>query len=126
MTYLAHRDPENGREQSILTHLQGTARLAADFAGAFGSAEEGRRCGMLHDIGKYSDALQRRINGAPEAVDHSTAGAREAMGLRDVPAAFCVAGHHSGLPEGGSRVDSPDAEAFMKNGEVPCGDFPRR
>lgn len=63
MTYLAHRDPENGREQSVLTHLQGTARLAADFAGAFGSAEEGRRCGMLHDIGKYSDAFQRRAGG---------------------------------------------------------------
>lgn len=99
MTYLAHRDPESGREQSVLTHLQGTARLAADFAGAFGSAEEGRRCGMLHDIGKYSDAFQRRINGAPEAVDHSTAGARE---------------------------ESLDAEAFMKNGKVPRGDFPWR
>lgn len=109
MKYLAHKAPADGREQSILVHLQGTARLAGDFAGAFGSAEEGCRCGMLHDIGKYSDAFQRRINGAPERVDHSTAGAREAMGLRDVPAAFCVAGHHSGLPDGGSRADSPDA-----------------
>jgi len=39
---------------------------------------------MLHNIGKYSDAFQRRLAGSPEQVsteqvDHSTAGAHEAL-----------------------------------------------
>ncbi|MEG2421563.1 MAG: CRISPR-associated helicase Cas3', partial [Oscillospiraceae bacterium] len=42
-----------------------------------------------------------------ERTDHSTAGAQEAAKLGDVPAAFCIAGHHGGLPDGGSgKVDA--------------------
>lgn len=105
MEFLAHKDANSGREQSVLAHLQGTAELAAGFAAAFGAADEGRRCGMLHDAGKYSAAFQRRINGDPIWVDHSTAGALESAKLGDVPAAFCAAGHHGGLPDGGVRGD---------------------
>lgn len=105
--YIAHR-AEDGREQSVLAHLQGTAALARKFAGAFGAEDEGERCGMLHDDGKYSDAFQRRIRGSPESVDHSTAGAQEAAKLGDTAAAFCVAGHHGGLPDGGTNVSGPD------------------
>lgn len=108
MKYLAHTDDKTGREQSVIAHLQGTAALASDFAGAFGASDEGRRCGMLHDDGKYSQAFQRRLNGSPERVDHSTAGAFEAAKRGDVPAAFCVAGHHAGLPDGGTCGDSED------------------
>jgi len=108
MTYLAHFDPDNGRKQSIYDHLCSSAELAADFADVFGAGQEARRCGMLHDIGKYSAAFQRRIRGSGEQVDHSTAGAVEAWKLKDIPAAFCVAGHHSGLPDGGTRLDEAD------------------
>lgn len=108
MDYLAHKNTEDGREQSILEHLRGTAALSAGFAAAFGAGDEGLRCGMLHDIGKYSAAFQRRINGSPERADHSTAGAYEAAALRDVPAAFCIAGHHGGLPDGGTNADAED------------------
>ncbi|NLH01218.1 MAG: CRISPR-associated endonuclease Cas3'', partial [Clostridiales bacterium] len=88
MEYIAHIDPKTGREQSILEHLKGTAEKSAEFASAFGAAESGYICGMLHDIGKYSDKFQRRIRGSPERVDHSTAGAIEARQLYNVPAAF--------------------------------------
>lgn len=108
MNYLAHRDPEDQREQSILEHLRGTAALSADFAAVFGVRDEGLRCGVLHDIGKYSAAFQRRLNGSTERVDHSTAGAYEAALLGDVPAAFCIAGHHGGLPDGGTKADAAD------------------
>jgi len=108
MDYLAHTDPDSGREQSVLAHLEGTADLAAAFADTFGAADEGRRCGLLHDAGKYSEAFQRRVRGSPEQVDHSTAGAFEAAKRGDVPAAFCVAGHHGGLPDGGTRGDNED------------------
>lgn len=111
MRYLAHRDDSGEREQTILEHLRGTAALAAEFAEPFGAADEARRCGMLHDIGKYSDAFQRRLNGSPQRVDHSTAGALEAFYNQppDIPAAFCVAGHHAGLPDGGTRGDRAGA-----------------
>jgi CRISPR-associated endonuclease/helicase Cas3 len=108
MPYIAHKDQTGDRLQSVAAHLLGTAELAAGFAAAFGAEDEGRRCGMLHDIGKYSDAFQRRINGSPERVDHSTAGAWEAARLKDVCAAFCIAGHHGGLPDGGTKMDPPD------------------
>jgi CRISPR-associated endonuclease Cas3-HD len=32
--------------------------------------------GILHDLGKYSAAFRRRLDGSGEAVDHSTAGAK--------------------------------------------------
>lgn len=78
-------------------------------------------CGRLHDIGKYSDAFQRRIRGSSERVDHSTAGATVAMEeYRNIPAAFCIAGHHSGLPDLGSkRSDTPDSSTF-------CGKMSRK
>ena len=59
--------------------------------------------GLLHDLGKYSDAFQRRLHGGGR-VDHSTAGA--AWALAQLPAkwgglvAHAVAGHHAGLKDG--------------------------
>ena len=72
MKYIAHCD--EGREQSILDHLQGTAEKARGFAEVFGKGDWGYCCGMLHDIGKYSDKFQRRIHGEEIKVDHATAG----------------------------------------------------
>lgn len=116
MDYIAHRVPETGREQSILDHLTGTAERASRYAAAFGAAELGHTCGMLHDIGKYSEKFQRRIRGSSEKTDHSTAGALEAMNLLNVPVAFCVAGHHGGLPDGGNKraATSTDTTFFGK------------
>lgn len=68
--YLAHV-AEDGREQTVLAHLEGTAALCAAFAAGFDAGEQGRLAGLAHDIGKYSDAFQRRIRGSPEQVDHT-------------------------------------------------------
>ena len=59
--YLAHRNAEEDREQTLKDHSIETARLAGKFAEEFGKGDWGNCCGMLHDIGKYSDAFQRRI-----------------------------------------------------------------
>ena len=80
-TYFAHR-AEDGREQPVFAHLIGTAELCALFASAFGAKEQGQLAGMAHDIGKYTDAFQRRLQGSTEHVDHSTAGAAECYKLR--------------------------------------------
>lgn len=107
--FLAHRGAETGAEQPLLLHLQNVSALAAGFAAPFGGEETARRCGLEHDIGKYSAAFQRRIRGAPLQTDHSTAGALESAAAGDFFSAFCIAGHHAGLPDGGnSKADTGD------------------
>ena len=112
LRYLAHV-AEDCREQTVLAHLEGTAALCAAFAAGFDAGEQGRLAGLAHDIGKYSDTFQRRIRGSPEQVDHATAGAFECMKLGQPLAAFAVAGHHGGLPDGGGRGDSSDQGTFF-------------
>lgn len=72
---IAHKD-DAGNIQTIKEHLHGTAKMAEGFASEFGCGELGFLCGLLHDIGKYSETFQRRIrNPLPSnRVDHSTAG----------------------------------------------------
>lgn len=113
MEYIAHISDDKKRIQTVYAHLTGTAELAATFAAAFDAEKTAYRCGILHDIGKYSDSFQRRINGSGERVDHSTAGAIEIMRRRDVPAALSIAGHHGGLPNMGGRGDDPSAGTLM-------------
>ena len=112
MKYLAHIS-EDGREQTVARHLEGTAELCAEFAAAFGAEGQGRLAGLSHDIGKYSLAFQQRLAGSAKRVDHSTAGAYE-CGIRRQPyAAFAVAGHHGGLPNGGGKGDGADVGTFQ-------------
>ena len=106
MEYIAHTAPEKGAEQPLIEHLINTAEAAREFAAPFGAEAAAYRCGLLHDIGKYSLAFQKRIRGANIRVDHSTAGAVEAFALRDGAAALCIAGHHGGIPDLGNRTDS--------------------
>lgn len=104
--YLAHIS-EDFREQSVLQHLEGTSKLCSRFAVPLQAEDLGKLTGSAHDIGKYSDAFQRRLHGGSR-VDHSTAGAYECFRLGQSAAAFCVAGHHGGLPDGGGRGDTAD------------------
>ena len=109
--YLAHR-AEDGREQSVLEHLRRTAAMSSKFAAAFGAGPQGELAGLAHDIGKYSEAFQRRLEGSADRVDHSTAGAVECVKLGQVTAAFAVAGHHGGLPDGGAQGDDKEKGSF--------------
>ena len=108
--YLAHLT-EDGRTQTILEHLKGTASLCSAFAAAFDAEAQGQLAGMAHDIGKYSAAFQRRLHGGPE-MDHASAGAFECLKARQLPAAFVISGHHGGLPDGGGRGDAAGAGTF--------------
>lgn len=104
MEYLAHIDGD--REQSVKDHLQGTAALAEEFAAKFGKADWGYCCGMLHDIGKYSQEFQRKIHeNLNIQVDHSTAGAKVCEKLDGcyLFLTYCIAGHHAGLPDLGRK-----------------------
>ncbi len=93
-------------------HLAAVADRASAFAGAFRAGEWGRLAGRWHDLGKYSDAFQNYLKQSVGAdvhraelagrVDHSTAGAQHAQrvgGSWGRLLAYCIAGHHAGLPD---------------------------
>lgn len=105
MRYIAHKDGE--REQSVKEHLYGTAKLSGEFAAKFGKEDWGYCCGLLHDIGKYSMEFQNKIQENTNAhVDHSSAGAQlcmEQAGYYTI-LSYCIAGHHSGLPNYGNKA----------------------
>src|SRR5262245_54476099 len=86
---------------------------AAQFAEVFGGAEWGRLLGLWHDLGKYSAKFQDYLAASAGVddvahrfevvgkVDHSTAGAQHAERLGSLGRllAYCIAGHHAGLPD---------------------------
>lgn len=101
--YYAHStdNPDKSDWQPLVDHLKQVAELSRKFASDFNASDMGYVTGILHDIGKYSDIFQRRLEGSPVRVDHSTAGALEVS--KCVPKAqaillqYIIAGHHTGL-----------------------------
>lgn len=123
MKYLAHREKE--REQLLLDHLTGTAEKAKKFAEVFGKGDWGYCCGMLHDLGKYSDKFQRRIRGEEIKVDHATAGARVCLELGGMYPfmEYCIAGHHAGLPDMGGKDDAGNSPTLNGRRKKKIEDF---
>ena len=111
---------KDGKTQSIDDHLHGTAERCAGFAAVFGEAARGRLLGAAHDIGKCSDAFQKRLHGGSR-VDHATAGALECAGIGEDLAACCIVGHHGGLPDyGNPHTDAagmPTCVGRLKKGQ---------
>ena len=106
--YLAHSPTEEQPEGQLLKeHLENVAALTAEFSKAF-DEENGRLCGLYHDIGKYSEAFQRRLGGSREQVDHSSAGALVMFEKQKPQVSMCIAGHHAGLADLGTRNDLSD------------------
>ena len=108
---------ENGTErteyQTLMDHERGVGLLSGSFAGEFGAETDGKIIGEQHDNGKATDAFQRRLHGGAK-VDHATAGAMAVLEqTRDVLLAACIMGHHSGLPDVGSRMDTNGTPTFM-------------
>lgn len=109
--YKAHVNKDTGMVQTVKEHSENTARLCMQFA-VPPLKDLMYVLGLLHDIGKYQSSFQKRIDGVPVQVEHSICGAMEAK--RRYPDAFgllieyCIAGHHSGIPDGGAYNDTPD------------------
>jgi CRISPR-associated endonuclease/helicase Cas3 len=118
--YYAHsREGADESEWQLLRdHLLATGELAYRLGEDAGVGHLARAAGMLHDIGKYSPAFQDRLRGARRRVDHATAGAREVVqqfpgNLWAELISYCIAGHHSGLPDYGDPTDLPDAPTLL-------------
>lgn len=122
--FIAHRREKDGESQSLCSHLSRTSILSGQFAAKIGLKEAGRLIGLLHDIGKASNAFDNYIKTVtglndPDAdeyaeakeqkgkIDHSSAGAQiiyrllSKQGSEGIIAAqvlsLCIASHHSGL-----------------------------
>lgn len=107
---VAHK-AEDGRLQSIEEHALQTAQLAQRFAEAFGCGQLGYAGGLCHDLGKLKPGFQRRILENGPKVEHSAAGAQallETKHLAGLLLAYCIAGHHTGLPDSGSSMDTEE------------------
>ena len=97
--------------QTLDRHASNVAAMAAAFARPFASSEWARLLGELHDLGKARRSFQSylaRANGLSDvdydASEHSHSGAGACWAVRTFgPAgrilAYCIAGHHAGLPD---------------------------
>ncbi|CTP83032.1 CRISPR-associated helicase/endonuclease Cas3 [Xanthomonas translucens pv. arrhenatheri] len=105
MAFYAHSTQRWDRSdwQSLAEHLNGVGERAAGHAKAFGGQAMARIAGQLHDLGKYTQKFQARLEGDPTKVDHATWGARKACELYGdggTLLAYGIAGHHAGLADG--------------------------
>ena len=108
--YYAHSASSADRSdwQRLADHLHNVAALAGRFGAKFEAEQLAGLAGILHDLGKYSEAFQAYIEGRGQSPDHSTAGAQEVRTLARTTgdmmaawlAAYAIAGHHGGLPDG--------------------------
>ena len=105
--------------QTLQDHCKAVAGMAASFASSFASSKCGWLLGKVHDLGKARASFQSylyRCNGVedsdPDFGDrtHASAGAIwlwQHGGNLGKALAYCVAGHHAGLPDwsGGATPD---------------------
>ncbi|MEW6219378.1 MAG: CRISPR-associated helicase Cas3' [Thermodesulfobacteriota bacterium] len=125
--YFAHstEDPARAGWQPLAWHLQEVSRRAGVFSDRFGAEAWGNACGLLHDLGKYSQEFQDRLQGG-KRVDHATAGARQAVEIfgpaLGMLVAYAVAGHHSGLPDGGvgGGMSRKTLHGRLEQGDIPA------
>ncbi|MEA2029979.1 MAG: CRISPR-associated helicase Cas3' [candidate division Zixibacteria bacterium] len=145
--YLSHSTSRSGRAGNLDEHLQSVARRAAEFAESFRASEEAHLAGLFHDLGKYGDLFQRRLEGKERGIDHWSAGAWTALSLYQygIASALTIQGHHIGLQKAdkdslkeldlsaiatnhplGLRLSEPDLEILKKRLKYDGIDFPKQ
>lgn len=117
--------------QSLEAHLAAVAEIAMSFAEGFASSKMVRLLGLTHDLGKARASFQsylRRCNGIEDSEtdygDHSHSGAgacwlfknSHVLGPLAKGLAYCVAGHHAGLPDW-SGGDAPTGSLVIRTAE---------
>ena len=109
--YKAHINEKTNEIQTVKEHSENTADLSSEFAIPV-LKKLMYVIGILHDVGKYQDDFQRRINGENIKVEHSGCGAIVARNMYPNAVGllmeYCILGHHSGIPDGGHKNDTPD------------------
>jgi CRISPR-associated endonuclease/helicase Cas3 len=123
----AHSPNVHGDWHALVDHLQGTARLARQFAEPFGGGDAAFFAGLAHDAGKASDAwqqglLQAEAAGSRVGVEHKTLGVYLAGARRAGLLQLVLHGHHGGLTNPqvvrSSLRDHDDAEGRRRRSDA--------
>lgn len=116
---IAHVNESTQEMQSVAAHSIATADMASRFS-IDALKDLIYNIGLYHDIGKYQESFQKRIRDIQsKRVEHAVCGALDFPKIVHSPfslmAQFCIAGHHTGLPDGGTRSDeNEDATLYGK------------
>lgn len=100
--YKAHSRSRQGHHDPVATHLKAVSARAAQYAAAFGAEEDAAVAGLLHDLGKYGELFQRRLDGLERGIDHWSPGAWACLlnyKLQGIAPALAIQGHHIGLQQ---------------------------
>lgn len=109
----AHSFPNTDRKgwQTLEAHSQQVAKMASKFAASFNSSDWAQIAGLFHDAGKARKSFQAYLayannmdDVAYDSSDHSHSGAGACWagnkwGKIGRIFAYCIAGHHAGLPD---------------------------
>ncbi len=98
--------PDRSDWESLVDHLTAVGTSAGRFATSFGAGPLAEITGLLHDLGKAKPPFQAYLRGKAPSEPHSGEGAgyaAENLGALGKLVAFCIAGHHAGLPNGVGR-----------------------
>ena len=129
MEYYAHTR-EDGERQTVKAHLIGVSKLAEDFSVDL-LKPLAKKVSLYHDIGKYAINFQKRLDDDKVKFSHAACGAIEYKILADKNDCFaplmeyCIAGHHTGLMDGGTGADnsdSPTLNGTLKRADEYTGD----
>jgi CRISPR-associated endonuclease/helicase Cas3 len=94
-------------KQPLSQHLQGVADLAIELArlarpGDHQFSRDAELAGLMHDLGKYSEAFQKMLETGAGECQHAIHGAILTAG-KEKPLyphiALAIAGHHTGIPD---------------------------
>lgn len=112
-TYWAHSAPNGTLPpqgwHSLKDHLASVGEMAHAFADRTPWKEEARLAGLLHDLGKYGDRFQARLQGRDQGLDHWSQGAWLALTEhRAIAAALAIQGHSAQTVPRGDKC-SPHA-----------------
>lgn len=129
MEYYAHTR-EDGERQTVKAHLIGVSKLAEGFSVDL-LKTLAKKASLYHDIGKYALNFQKRLDDDKVKFSHAACGAIEYKNLEDKNDCFaplmeyCIAGHHTGLMDGGTGADnsdSPTLNGTLKRADEYTGD----
>lgn len=116
MKYYAHTR-EDGERQTVKAHLTGVSEKAEKFSVDL-LKPLAKKASLYHDIGKYALNFQKRLDDDKVKFSHAACGALEYKKFADKNDCFaplmeyCIAGHHTGLMDGGTVADNSDSPTF--------------
>lgn len=125
--YIAHKT-ESGKLQSVKEHSVESAEIASQFS-IEPLKELVYNTVLLHDIGKYQNGFQQRINGKDIRCPHALCGALEVDKIYPTKdfyhfmMKYVVAGHHSGLHDFGNSNDTYEDATLTGVLQRECQDY---